>query len=70
MMDQNVIINPVFWLNSSFIVYFSGNLFLFMYSNLLIGRGKHSMKWLWEINSVLNIINYLGISIGFWKAKQ
>jgi hypothetical protein len=68
---MNVLATPVFWLNTAVLIYFSGNLFLFIFSNYLEDHSPRIYFELWGgIHSVLNILFYSLISIAFWKTKQ
>ncbi len=58
---------PLFWFNTAILMYFSGNLFLFVFSNYLENHFAKVSPALCGIHSLLNIVFYLLISIGFWK---
>ncbi|HET6991513.1 MAG TPA: hypothetical protein VFJ43_09330 [Bacteroidia bacterium] len=66
----NVLATPLFWLNTAILIYFSGSLFLFIFSNYLELHSPKIYFELWGIHSILNILFYSLISIGFWKTKQ
>lgn len=61
---------PLFWFNTGILLYFSGNLFIFLFSNYLQAHSQQVYSELWGIHSVLNIVFYILISIGFWKTKE
>lgn len=62
---------PVFWMNTAFLLFFGGNLFLHIFSNYLLENALYSFFELWGlIHSSLNISFYLLISIGFWKTRK
>lgn len=63
----SILSNPLFWVNSSILIYFSGNLFLFIFSNYIL---NHSYNRLWNIHSVLNIIYNTLLIIAFWKTTK
>jgi hypothetical protein len=67
--QSRVIAIPLFWFNTAFLIYFAGNLFLFIFSNYLQNHYKRQFDELWGIHSVMSIIFYLLISTGFWKTK-
>jgi len=70
LMYKNLLNTSFFWVNTAILIYFSGNLFLFLFSNHL-QQNKHAEHLaLYNIHSVTNIIYYILISIGFWKAVQ
>ncbi len=66
--EQDIFANPLFWINSAFLIYYSGNLLVFLFNNYLY-QTEHVHPKIWMINSILNIIYYIPISIGFWKNK-
>ena len=66
---NNLLETPFFWINSSVLIYFSGNLFLFIFSRYVQTHYRSDFKSLFAIHSILHIIYYSLISVGFWKAK-
>ena len=66
---SNILASPIFWINSGFLIFFSGNLFLHIFSNFLQVYELNAFFELWVFHSVFNIILYILISIGFWKSK-
>jgi hypothetical protein len=66
----NLLSAPIFWINSAFLLFFSGNLFLHLFSQYLQEHGLAAFYELWALwHSLLNILFYTLISIGFWKTK-
>ena len=61
---------PMFWINSAFLLYYSGNLLVFLFNNYIYLADPFIQRKIWMINSILNIIYYIPISIGFWKARK
>lgn len=67
----NIMEVPVFWVNSAFLIFFGGNLFLHAFSNYLVKYELYSFFELWGlIHSLLNITFCLLISIAFWKSRK
>ena len=66
----NVLAIPAFWLNAAVMLYFSGNLFLFIFSNYLELHSEKVLVELFTVHSILNILSYSLISIAFWKTKR
>ncbi len=64
---DNILRAPLFWFNTGILAYFSGNLFLFIFSNYIEDHFPRLSPALWGIHSLLNITFYILISIGFWK---
>lgn len=67
---KNILQHSPFWLNTAFIFYFVGNMFLHMFSSYLQEHALYTFYELWGLwHSLLNILFYSLISIGFWKIK-
>lgn len=66
---ENILAAPLFWFNTGILTYFSGNLFLFVFSNYVETHFAKLAPALWGIHSALNIVFYLLITLGFWKTK-
>lgn len=66
---NNILSLPIFWINSAFLLFFSGNLFLHLFSQFLQEYAQKAFYELWGFHSILNIILYVLISIGFWKTR-
>jgi hypothetical protein len=57
---------PMFWINSAFIIYFSGNLFLFVFTSYLVHVLNSNLLVYWTIHNILGIIEGLMIVIALW----
>jgi hypothetical protein len=68
-MFDNMIDSYFFWFNGAFLLYFGGNLALFVFNNYLLNNSNSHIA-LWAIHSVLNIIYNIAVAIGFWKTRQ
>jgi hypothetical protein len=67
---DNLLAAPVFWINTAILVYFSGNLVLFVFSNYMMANSNNTHFILWAlIHSFLNIVYNILLSFGFWKTK-
>ena len=67
---ENLLMSPVFWINTAILVYFAGNLALFVFSNYLIVTDPKMHIMLWSlIHTFFNISFNSLITIGFWKTK-
>jgi hypothetical protein len=67
---DNILAYPNFWFNTAFITYFTGNVFLHLFSTYLQEHALYTFYELWGLwHSLLNILFYSLISIGFWKIK-
>lgn len=69
-MYEDLLAEPFFWINTALLIYFSGNLFLFSFSKYLQNHHAKDFLNFYVIHSVLHIIYYSLISLGFWKAKR
>lgn len=67
--QSRVVAIPLFWFNTAVLLYFAGNLFLFVFSNYMQSHFGNQFNGLWRIHSVMSIIFYLLIGTGFWKTK-
>lgn len=67
---ENILNMPFFWINSGILIYFSGNILLFIFSNSFIKSEIKTFLILWAIiHSLLNIIYNSLICIGFSKSR-
>lgn len=67
---DNLLNEPFFWLNTSILLYFGGNLILFIFNNYLLRSKTTDQLAMWCIHSVLNILYNLLIALGLWKVKR
>ena len=67
--QSRVVAIPLFWFNTAVLLYFAGNLFLFVFGNYIQSHYQHQFNGLWRIHSVMSILFYLLIGTGFWKTK-
>ena len=65
--DEDPSDTPVFWINAGFLFYFSGCLFLFNFSNLILTQGKQMNMITWALHAFFMTIMYLLIARGLWK---
>lgn len=61
--------DPVFWVNTGFLLYFSGNVLLFAVSNYIVDINRALNLYIWAFHAIFSILVYFFISIGLWKAK-
>lgn len=68
---DNLLQTSVFWINTAVLIYFSGNLFLFVFSDYLMIENKVAYNFLWSVvHSLFNVLYNVILSIGFWKTKR
>lgn len=63
---ESIYDNPMFWFNTGVLVYFSGNLFVFSFSNFIVNLQSISI---WQIHNGLHLFYLLGFAFAFWKSK-
>jgi hypothetical protein len=61
---------PLFWINAAVLIYFSGNLFLFMLQNWLNRMQQPDYTSYWAIHSVVNIFANLLYAVGLLCKPQ
>ena len=65
--DEDPSDTPVFWINAGFLFYFSGCLFLFTFSNIILTQGKPMNMITWALHAFFIVIMNSLISVGLWK---
>lgn len=60
---------PTFWINSGFLFYFAGNLFIFILSNFIKGD-NYLLSLAWGMHAFLMVILHLFIGIGLWQSHR
>ena len=59
--------SPVFWINTGFLVYFAGSLFVFMLQNILLAQPNRDLGIVaGTIHRVVLLVLHVFISIGLW----
>jgi hypothetical protein len=61
---------PMFWINAAYIIYFSGNLFLFVFTSYLVNVLNNDLLVYWTLHNVLGIIEGLMIIVALWMDLQ
>jgi hypothetical protein len=61
---------PAFWVSTAVLFYFSGTLFMYIFSSYLALQHTDVMKQVWHIQSMLNIIFNLLLAVGMWYSRQ
>ncbi len=57
----------MFWINTAILIYFSGNLFLFIFNDYLVSVLKNNLEVYWSFHNLLNIAKNLLFAIGLWQ---
>ncbi|MBC7865708.1 MAG: hypothetical protein IAF38_22225 [Bacteroidia bacterium] len=64
---KNLFDNPMFWFNSGVLIYFSGNFFLFIFSNYMLGFSDVYFDRMWHIHDILNVAMNILFGLALWK---
>lgn len=59
----------IFWINSGFLFYFAGNIFIFILSNF-IKRDNYLLSLAWGMHALLMVILHIFIGIGLWQSHR
>jgi hypothetical protein len=62
--------DPVVWINTGAIIYFSGSFFIFILSNLFLEHSRVILGYSFRVSTFLSNLFYILIAIGFWKTKK
>lgn len=57
--------SPLFWVGAGSLIYFSGSLFVFIYSNKILSSTSSSFT-IWGIHAFLNILHNIFYAIALW----
>jgi hypothetical protein len=57
---------PMFWINSAWMIFFSGNLFLFVFTDYLINVLNNNLLVMWNVHNILKIIEVFMIVVALW----
>ncbi len=60
---------PTFWINSGFLFYFAGNLFVFILSNFIKGD-NYLLSLAWGMHAFLMLVLHIFIGIGLWHSHR
>jgi len=58
--------NPMFWINSGFLIYFSSNLILFYINNSLFKESTEASYLVWGLHAIINIVLTVFYTIAIW----
>lgn len=57
---------PMFWFNTAFLLFHSGALFLFVFTDYLVNVLNNNLLVYWGFHNILNIVVHLVVLIGLW----
>ncbi len=58
--------NPMFWLNSGFLIYFSSSLILFYINNNMFKESTEASYLVWGLHAIINIVLIIFYTITIW----
>jgi len=58
------------WINTSFLIYFAGSFFTFIFSNYLLTAGKHINNIVWGSYYIILIAENILFSVGFYRCRK
>jgi hypothetical protein len=61
---------PMFWVNTALIIFFSGNLFLFIFTDYLVHVLNNDLSIYWTLHNILAAIETLMIVVALWLDLQ
>ncbi len=61
---------PLFWFACGILLYFSGNLFVFIFSNFLLQYYTQLNKYIWLFHTLMNAITYVLFAVALWKDSR
>ncbi|MEO7989040.1 MAG: hypothetical protein ABI663_05825 [Chryseolinea sp.] len=61
---------PMFWINSAFMVFYSGNLFLFVFTSYLVHVLNNNLLVYWSLHNFLGMIKFSMIIFALWTDLQ
>lgn len=62
--------NPMFWINSGFLIYFSTNLILFFINNSMFKASTEATYLVWGLHAIINIVLTLFYTIALWVTPK
>lgn len=66
--EQRLSSVPMFWINSSVLVFFSSTLMLSLTMSYIVTVHRNDFSFFWAFRNILRFVFCLGISLGIWKA--
>lgn len=61
---------PMFWISTASIIYFSGSFFIHMYSNYMLYYSVYLGIKIWFIHAIFFILFHLLVSMAFWTNRK
>jgi hypothetical protein len=67
---QNVFQIPMFWVNVAILIYFAGNLFVFIVTEYLSNQMVEKVTLVWTVHNFLGILKNVLFGVGFYQARR
>ncbi|WP_191041068.1 hypothetical protein [Spirosoma validum] len=61
---------PMFWVSSGLLLFFSGNLFVFIFANFVLNYSQKLNYQLWIVHAVLNAFLYSAYTYALWISPK
>lgn len=61
---------PMFWVSSGWMIFYAGNLFVFVFTDYLVNVMNNNMLLMWTVHNILKVIEVLMIVIALWIDLQ
>ncbi|RAK66033.1 hypothetical protein [Hymenobacter edaphi] len=61
---------PMFWVSLGLLLYFLGDVHIFLFSNFLLNYSKQFNMTVWAIHAVLYMVLYCCISLALWLPRR
>lgn len=68
--SENLMREPMFWLNSGVLLYFSANVFIFIFSSFVSKYSIDLNLIIWAIHSLFHTIFFIMLSTALWVVPQ
>ena len=66
----NILTRGEFWIISGILLYFGGNIFVFLSNSYVNAKSVASGYWFWALHALVCVIFYIISTVGLWKAKE
>lgn len=66
----NLVSTAQFWIISGVLIYFGGNIFVFISSNYMLQLSVEASTLLWGIHALICLVYYSLFTVGLWKTKE
>jgi hypothetical protein len=68
--SENLLREPMFWLNAGVLLYFSANVFIFVFSSFVSQYSEDLNVIIWTIHAIFYAIFFVMLSTALWVVPQ